>query len=78
MTESTARMRDARAIAWVSACVSRGRTAAQLVMGVLRELSDESAYARFLAKHGRTHSATTWREFSDERFREKYVRPKCC
>ncbi|HWR51990.1 MAG TPA: hypothetical protein VN428_12835 [Bryobacteraceae bacterium] len=51
---------------------------AAIVMGLLRELSDESAYARHLAAHGRNHSAAEWRRFSDHRLQAKYVRPKCC
>jgi hypothetical protein len=49
-----------------------------LVLGLLRELSDESAYQRHLAAHGRPHSPQEWRKFSDERLRAKYLRPKCC
>lgn len=50
----------------------------QIVMGLLRELSDESAYERHLAWHGRTHSAAEWRRFSEQRLRAKYERAKCC
>jgi hypothetical protein len=50
----------------------------QLVMALLRELSDENAYARHLAAHGRTHSGEEWRRFSEERLRAKYARAKCC
>ena len=48
------------------------------LLGILREISDESAYARHLAAHQRTHSAEEWRRFSEERLREKYMRVKCC
>jgi hypothetical protein len=44
----------------------------------LRELSDEAAYQRHLAAHGRVPSGNEWRRFSEERLRAKYVRPKCC
>jgi hypothetical protein len=50
----------------------------QLLRDLLRELSDENAYDRHLAAHGRTHSAAEWRRFSDERLRAKYMRAKCC
>lgn len=50
----------------------------EIVMGLLRELSDESAYRRHLAAHGTVHSADEWRRFSDERMRAKYMRAKCC
>ncbi len=49
-----------------------------VVRELLGELSDENAYRRHLAAHGRTHSADEWRHFSDEHFRAKYVRAKCC
>lgn len=50
----------------------------RLVMGLLRELSDESAYRRHLAAHGRPHSRREWQKFSDDRLRARFVRPKCC
>ena len=51
---------------------------ARLVISILRELADENAYQRHLAAHGRPHSATEWRRFSEERLRAKYERAKCC
>jgi hypothetical protein len=45
---------------------------------MLREIGDQNAYARHLAAHGRVHSGAEWRSFSDERFRAKYQRAKCC
>ncbi len=48
------------------------------IAALLRELSDEAAYKRHLAAHGREHSAEEWRRFSDSRFRAKYARAKCC
>ena len=50
----------------------------RLVLALLRELSDESAYARHLAAHGREHSAEEWRRFSEARLGAKYQRAKCC
>jgi hypothetical protein len=52
--------------------------AGQLVLGLLRELSDENAYARYLAARGEAPSAAAWRAFSDERLCAKYKRAKCC
>ena len=49
-----------------------------LFVGLMRELSDQSAYARHLAAHGVEHSGAEWRKFSEERLREKYMRAKCC
>ena len=48
------------------------------VLAILRELSDETAYRKHLLAHGRKHSSAEWRLFSDERFRAKYARAKCC
>jgi hypothetical protein len=50
----------------------------RIVMGLLRELSDETAYRRHLATHGCPHSGAEWRKFSEERLRAKYARAKCC
>lgn len=49
-----------------------------LLLALLRELADESAYQRHLAANGREPSREEWRKFSDERLRAKYFRPKCC
>jgi len=48
------------------------------VLELLREIGDENAYARHLAAHDAVHSPEEWRRFSDERFRAKYQRAKCC
>ncbi len=58
--------------------MSHLRSFLTLLLGLLRELSDESAYDRHLAFHGRAHSAEEWRRFSEERLSARYVRPKCC
>jgi hypothetical protein len=49
-----------------------------IIWGILRELSDESAYERHLRAHGCEHSGEEWRKFSEERLRAKYLRAKCC
>ena len=54
------------------------RKAGRLVMALLRELSDENAYQRHLRAHGSVHSRAEWQRFSQERFRAKYSRAKCC
>jgi hypothetical protein len=48
------------------------------VRDLLRELGDENAYRRHLAAHGRAPSREEWKRFSEERFRARYIRPKCC
>lgn len=58
--------------------MSRLKRAVQLFWGLLRELSDESAYQRHLDSHGREHSGDEWRRFSEERLRAKYAQAKCC
>ena len=50
----------------------------RLVLALLRELADESAYQRHLTAHGRAHSGEEWRRFSEQRLRAKYVQAKCC
>jgi hypothetical protein len=54
------------------------RRAGRIALGLLRELSDESAYRRHLAAHGRAHSPDEWRRFSEARLHAKFTRPKCC
>ncbi len=49
-----------------------------VIWNMLRELSDESAYARHLHFSGRAHSADEWRHFTDCRYRRKYHNAKCC
>lgn len=54
------------------------QSAGRILLGLLREIGDENAYARYLATHGLRPSGEAWRAFSDERLRAKYVRPRCC
>lgn len=54
------------------------RRIGRLLLELLRELADENAYARHLAREGRAHSPDEWRKFCDRRLREKYGQPKCC
>ncbi len=56
----------------------RVREFVRILLGLLGELSDENAYRRHLAAHGRPHSREEWRRFSDERLGAKYLRAKCC
>ncbi len=51
---------------------------ARIIVGILRELSDESAYARHLAAHGTKPSREEWRRFAEKRMQSKYTRAKCC
>ena len=54
------------------------RAGRHIIAGLLRELADEAAYERHLARRGRSASPDEWRLFLDERLRGKYGRPKCC
>ena len=54
------------------------RRIGKLILALLRELSDQNAYQRYLAMEGREHSGAEWRKFSERRFRGKYMRAKCC
>ncbi len=49
-----------------------------ILRGILDELSDQSAYRRFLVAHGVQHSPTAWREFQDEHWQAKSRRGRCC
>ena len=54
------------------------RKLGRILMGILREIGDESAYKRHLAAHHCEHSGTEWRRFSEKRMRQKYANAKCC
>jgi uncharacterized short protein YbdD (DUF466 family) len=58
--------------------MSRLRQAWELLVGLLRELADENAYARHLRATGKAHSGAEWRAFIDHRQRTKYQNAKCC
>ena len=50
----------------------------RIIVGLMKELSDQNPYQRYLSAHDRTHSSKEWRRFSDDRLRRKYSRAKCC
>jgi len=58
--------------------MNRWRRLGKLLVGLLRELADENAYARHLKAHGRQPSGAEWRRFSDEWLQRKYTRTRCC
>jgi hypothetical protein len=45
---------------------------------LLRGLSDEDAYARYLAQRGLAHSPAEWRHYCDHHLYQRYKRGKCC
>jgi hypothetical protein len=56
----------------------RLREIGRIVMGILKEIGDENAYARHLAAKGVPPSKMEWRLFSEARMKRKYMRAKCC
>ena len=52
--------------------------AARLLLATLREIFDESAYARFLASHAMSSGPNAYAVFLREQERIKARRPKCC
>ena len=50
----------------------------QLMVSVLREIFDENAYARFLAREGITSSRVAYAAFLRERESVMQQRPRCC
>ena len=50
----------------------------RILLGILREIGDENAYARHLAIRGVKPSRQEWRIFSEDRMRRKYAKAKCC
>lgn len=49
-----------------------------ILRGILDELTDQSAYRRYLASHGAVDSGEEWRKFTDERWKAKSERVRCC
>ncbi len=58
--------------------MNRFRRAAGLLLAALREIFDESAYARFLVQHGLTPGRASYEAFRSEYEVIKARRPKCC
>ena len=50
----------------------------QLLMATAREIFDENAYARFLARHSLQPSRASYLQFLDETSRTRERRPRCC
>ena len=49
-----------------------------ILLATLREIFDENAYHRFLARTDNVVSAPSFREFQREREAGVATRPKCC
>jgi hypothetical protein len=50
----------------------------RILTALLREIGDEAAYQRYLARGARAPSRQEWLRFCELRFRARYTRPKCC
>jgi hypothetical protein len=51
---------------------------AVLIVSTLREIFDENAYARFLAREGKNSSSISYSEFVREQEDSRTRRPRCC
>ena len=60
---------------WKLAVITRILTRVSAIFG---EIFDESAYTRFLTRHGIASSRTAYAEFLREQEILKARRPKCC
>lgn len=67
----SAGQQGAAAPTWLVATVT-------LLLSTLREIFDESAYARFLARDGMASSPSAYAAFLHEQEAMKARRPKCC
>jgi hypothetical protein len=54
------------------------RQLAEILRGIVDEISDQTAYRRHLAAHGARHSGPEWRKFCDQRWEAQARRAKCC
>ena len=54
------------------------KAAAQIIRGIVAEISDQNAYKRHLAAHGTVHSPDEWRRFQDEHAAANSRRARCC
>jgi hypothetical protein len=52
--------------------------AARVMMETLREIFDENAYARFLARQGTRPSRKSYADFLRENEATRARRPRCC
>jgi hypothetical protein len=54
------------------------RSLVKITLATLREIFDEAAYARFLARAGMSSSREAYAAFRREFEQAKMRRPKCC
>ena len=58
--------------------MNRLRRVGTILLAMLREIFDESAYARFLSRHGLTSSVEAYAAFVREAEIVKARKPRCC
>jgi hypothetical protein len=73
MTESNIRRAGMKRLS-----VKRLAKAAQILLAALREIFDESAYARFLRRTQMQSSVAAYAAFCREREASQQRRPRCC
>lgn len=54
------------------------RSLRQNLFALIQELSDESAYARHLARSNVPHSRVEWHRFQKHRLESKFRGGRCC
>jgi len=54
------------------------KAVAQIIRGIVSEISYHNAYRRHLAAHGAVHSPEQWRRFQDEHAAANSRRARCC
>lgn len=63
---------------WCQALRARLGQSGQILVSMLQEIFDESAYARFLTRQGLTTSREAYGRFVREQGEAKARRAKCC
>ncbi len=53
-------------------------SALRLIWAALREIFDENAYERFLARHALRRCASSYASFLEDRRSAQERRPRCC
>lgn len=66
------------AVPFASSALARVSRALTLAREILREIFDESAYERFLARRGLASSSAAYSEFLRENDVRRERRPRCC
>jgi len=65
-------------VPFASFALARASRALTIAREIVRELLDESAYERFLARRGLASSPSAYAEFLQEDDARRARRPRCC